>query len=148
MYYRLVLVDKAEFFESVVSARISEVFKQWQTLGKQRDTQAWLMYPSMVNAYFNPPANEIVFPAGILQPPFFNAKWPAYLQYGAFGAVAAHELTVCLSTKRIFFYKNPYLMILCSMLLTLRVDYTINRVNSSSGGLMQRVKASTASKSV
>lgn len=102
LYYRLVLVDKAEFFESVVSARISEVFKQWQTLGKQRDTQAWLMYPSMVNAYFNPPANEIVFPAGILQPPFFNAKWPAYLQYGAFGAVAAHELTVCLSTKRIF----------------------------------------------
>ena len=147
MYYRLVLVDKAEFFESVVSARISEVFKQWQTLGKQRDTQAWLMYPSMVNAYFNPPANEIVFPAGILQPPFFNAKWPAYLQYGAFGAVAAHELTVCLSTKRIF-YKVPYLMILCSMLSTLRVDYIINRVNLSSGGLMQRVKASTASKSV
>lgn len=47
----------------------------------------------MVNAYFNPPANEIVFPAGILQPPFFEAGWPAYITYGAFGHVAAHELT-------------------------------------------------------
>jgi len=51
------------------------------------------MYPSTVNAYFNPPANEIVFPAGILQPPFFSKDWPAYLAYGAFGMVAAHELT-------------------------------------------------------
>ncbi|KAL5532721.1 hypothetical protein ACEPAF_4495 [Sanghuangporus sanghuang] len=93
LYYNLVIVDKAEFFESVVSSQISEVYKKWQTLGKERDKQAWLMPPSMVNAYFNPSANEIVFPAGILQPPFFSYKWPAYLQYGAFGAVAAHELT-------------------------------------------------------
>jgi len=47
----------------------------------------------MVNAYFNPPANEIVFPAGILRPPFFSQEWPAYLSYGSFGMVAAHELT-------------------------------------------------------
>jgi len=47
----------------------------------------------MVNAYFNPPANEIVFPAGIMRPPFFNKAWPAYMNYGAFGMVAAHELT-------------------------------------------------------
>lgn len=74
------------------------------------------MYPSMVNAYFNPPANEIVFPAGILRPPFFQVDWyillrvclmiasdpfvfrPAYLAYGAFGHVAAHELTVWIQT--------------------------------------------------
>ncbi|EJD02334.1 endothelin-converting enzyme 1 [Fomitiporia mediterranea MF3/22] len=93
LYYRLVIVDKAEFFESMVSAQISETFKKWQLLGKQRDKQMWLMPPSMVNAYFNPPANEIVFPAGILQPPFFAYKWPAYIQYGAFGSIAAHELT-------------------------------------------------------
>jgi Peptidase family M13 len=69
------------------------------------------MTPATVNAYFNPPANEvgssiysftflftgvlqIVFPAGILRPPFFNKDWPAYLNYGAFGQVASHELTV------------------------------------------------------
>ena len=40
-----------------------------------------------------PPDGEIVFPAGILQPPFFSHEWPAHLKYGAFGAVAAHELT-------------------------------------------------------
>jgi endothelin-converting enzyme len=51
------------------------------------------MYPSMVNAYFNPPSNEIVFPAGILRPPFFSQEWPNYLSYGSFGHVAAHELT-------------------------------------------------------
>jgi hypothetical protein len=71
------------------------------------------MTPATVNAYFNPPANEvgslvtcmllclftgalqIVFPAGILRPPFFNKDWPGYLKYGAFGQVASHELTVC-----------------------------------------------------
>ena len=92
--------------------RISDVFKEWQKLGKMRDVNEWLMFPSTVNAYFNPPANEIVFPAGILRPPFFAKDWyvsrlelselvihgyvvrPVYLQYGAFGQVAAHELTV------------------------------------------------------
>jgi len=51
------------------------------------------MFASTVNAYFNPPASEIVFPAGIMQAPFFSANWPAYLNYGGFGMVAAHELT-------------------------------------------------------
>jgi endothelin-converting enzyme len=81
LYYRLVLVDKAEFFESILSSRcvidllfrvvniresdelqtnsISDVYKKWQTLGKLRDNDAWLMVPSEVNAYFNPPANEV-----------------------------------------------------------------------------------------
>ena len=42
-------------------------------------------------------ALQIVFPAGILRPPFFNKDWPGYLKYGAFGQVASHELTVCLN---------------------------------------------------
>ncbi|KAK7449695.1 hypothetical protein VKT23_013168 [Stygiomarasmius scandens] len=92
-YYRLVQGDKDKFFENVLSAATSDQFKAWQQLGKQRDPDSWEMYPSMVNAYFNPPANEIVFPAGILQPPFFNKDWPSYLAYGAFGHVASHELT-------------------------------------------------------
>ncbi|KAL1758319.1 hypothetical protein FB107DRAFT_258860 [Schizophyllum commune] len=92
-WYRAVKIDEDDFFGNVLSARASDEIHQWLQLGKQRDLDAWEMYPSMVNAYFNPPANEIVFPAGILQPPFFSQDWPAYLAYGAFGHVAAHELT-------------------------------------------------------
>ncbi|KAF5386857.1 hypothetical protein D9615_001643 [Tricholomella constricta] len=91
-YYARVKVDSVNFFENAISAAKSDQFKKWLLLGRRRDPESWEMYPSMVNAYFNPPANEIVFPAGILQPPFFEAGWPSYISYGAFGHVAAHEL--------------------------------------------------------
>ncbi|KAG6820570.1 hypothetical protein H0H93_015090 [Arthromyces matolae] len=92
-YYSQVKVDKFNFFDNVLSAMKSDQFRRWQQLGKRRNLDAWDMFPSTVNAYFNPPANEIVFPAGILQPPFFDASWPSYISYGAFGHVASHELT-------------------------------------------------------
>ncbi|KAF8630417.1 hypothetical protein AX15_002968 [Amanita polypyramis BW_CC] len=92
-YYGQVHIDKYNFFENVLQAAASDQSKKWRQLGKSRDREAWEMYPSTVNAYFNPPANEIVFPAGILQPPFFAQTWPSYLSYGSFGHVAAHELT-------------------------------------------------------
>ncbi|KAF9483849.1 zincin [Pholiota conissans] len=92
-YYGLVKSDKEDFFGNVLSSSISDTYKKWQQLGKSRDRDAWEMFPSTVNAYFNPPSNEIVFPAGILRPPFFAQDWPGYLSYGSFGHVAAHELT-------------------------------------------------------
>jgi endothelin-converting enzyme len=93
VYYNLVKIKEDAFFENMISAASSDEYKKWQKLGKRRDPETWEMYPSMVNAYFNPPANEIVFPAGILRPPFFSQEWPSYLSYGSFGMVAAHELT-------------------------------------------------------
>ncbi|KAJ7632180.1 hypothetical protein FB45DRAFT_1057317 [Roridomyces roridus] len=92
-YYNTVKVSKDTYFDNVLSAVASDQFKMWLKLGQRRNSEEWEMWPSMVNAYFNPPANEIVFPAGILQPPFFSHDWPSYLSYGAFGQVAAHELT-------------------------------------------------------
>lgn len=92
-YYSLVKIDEDKFFENVLSAWLNNEVKMWSKLGRRRDLGEWEMYPSMVNAYFNPPANEIVFPAGILQPPFFHHEWPSYMSYGSFGMVAAHELT-------------------------------------------------------
>lgn len=92
-YYRTVNIDKEKFLENMLSASSSEVFKKWLYLGKQRNLNSWEMFPTTVNAYFNPPSNEMVFPAGILQPPFFSKDWPGYMSYGAFGHVAAHELT-------------------------------------------------------
>ncbi|KAJ7871420.1 hypothetical protein B0H14DRAFT_2724026 [Mycena olivaceomarginata] len=96
-YYRDVTVKEDSYFENILSATASASFKTWLKLGARRNLNEWEMWPSMVNAYFNPPSNEaivqIVFPAGILQPPFFSHDWPSYLSYGAFGHVAAHELT-------------------------------------------------------
>ncbi|KAH7340514.1 hypothetical protein B0J17DRAFT_651639 [Rhizoctonia solani] len=92
-YYAALKISNDEFFENMLSARAVENFRAWLQLGKRRDLGTWEMIPSEVNAYFNPPENSLVFPAGILQPPFFEKDWPLYMQYGAFGAVAAHELT-------------------------------------------------------
>ncbi|KAH7889832.1 Metalloprotease [Phlebopus sp. FC_14] len=92
-YYTLVKVHVDTFFENMLSAAASDVYKMWQKLGKARNPDEWEMAPATVNAYYNPTGNEIVFPAGILQPPFFSRDWPGYLSYGSFGMVAAHELT-------------------------------------------------------
>ncbi|KAJ1554843.1 Peptidase M13 [Nowakowskiella sp. JEL0078] len=57
------------------------------------DRSRWGMTPPTVNAYYNPPMNEIAFPAGILQPPFYSASDPQYLNFGAIGMVVGHEIT-------------------------------------------------------
>lgn len=62
-------------------------------LGKPIDKSEWQMMPQEVNAYYNPPMNEIVFPAAILQPPFFNLEADDAVNYGAIGTVIGHELT-------------------------------------------------------
>ena len=62
-------------------------------IGKPVDRTEWAMPPQMVNAYYNPLQNEIVFPAAILQPPFFDAEADDPLNYGGIGAVIGHEMT-------------------------------------------------------
>ena len=62
-------------------------------LGGPIDRTEWLMTPQTVNAYYNPPANEIVFPAAILQPPFFDVTADDAVNYGAIGAVIGHEIS-------------------------------------------------------
>lgn len=64
-----------------------------QRLGQPVDRQEWYMSPQTVNAYYSPLQNEIVFPAGILQPPFFNLQADDAVNYGAIGAVIGHELS-------------------------------------------------------
>ena len=62
-------------------------------VGKPVDKTEWHMTPETVNAYFNPSQNEIVFPAGILQPPFFDVEMDDAVNYGAIGVVIGHEIT-------------------------------------------------------
>jgi predicted metalloendopeptidase len=71
-------------------------FEQWRDLnkiGKPVDKTEWGMTPPTVNAYYNPSINEIVFPAGILQPPFYDPKADDAFNYGGIGAVIGHEMT-------------------------------------------------------
>jgi predicted metalloendopeptidase len=64
-----------------------------EKLGGPIDKTEWLMTPQTVNAYYYPPANEIVFPAAILQPPFFNVAADDAINYGAIGGVIGHEIS-------------------------------------------------------
>jgi putative endopeptidase len=86
-------VTRGSFFENVLAAARYETSRQLGKVGKPLDRGEWFMTPPTVNAYYNPALNEMVFPAGILQPPFFNRAAPETVNYGAIGMVVGHELT-------------------------------------------------------
>ena len=74
--------------------------------GKPTDSEEWYMYPHTVNAYYNPTTNEICFPAGILQPPFFDPEADDAFNYGAIGVVIGHEMTHGFDDEGRHFDKN------------------------------------------
>ncbi|KAF1934863.1 endothelin-converting enzyme 1 [Clathrospora elynae] len=92
-YYQSVNVSSDAFFANALSMRRFAADDEWSALGKPVDHDQWGMTVPTVNAYYNPPGNEIVFPAGIMQFPVFDIQVPAYMSYGAFGSVAGHELS-------------------------------------------------------
>ncbi|KAK4051442.1 hypothetical protein OIV83_002926 [Microbotryomycetes sp. JL201] len=82
-----------DYLGNVLRSRIADQKRNWAQVGRPQDKGRWEMIPSEVNAYYSPPANEIAFPAGILQSPYFSRDWPEFLAFGAFGSVAGHELS-------------------------------------------------------
>ena len=76
-----------------MNCRKFEVAKNINKLGKPIDRKKWSMFPQIVNAYYNPLLNEIVFPAGIMQQPFFSEQYEDAVNYARMGAVIGHELT-------------------------------------------------------
>jgi endothelin-converting enzyme/putative endopeptidase len=78
---------------NVTRGREFENDRQMAKIGQPVDKTEWGMTPPTVNAYYDPQMNNINFPAGILQPPFYTAKGPEAMNYGAVGAVVGHELT-------------------------------------------------------
>ncbi|KAL3438351.1 hypothetical protein BDV09DRAFT_160584 [Aspergillus tetrazonus] len=93
-YYQSLSISNDTYFENGLAVSRFVVEKEWSELGKPTNRDQWGMTAPTVNAYYNPPGNEIVFPAGIMQPPVFYGKGaPLYLSYGAFGAVSGHELS-------------------------------------------------------
>jgi putative endopeptidase len=78
---------------NALAASAFETERQLAKIGKPVDPTEWGMSPATVNAYYSPNRNEIVFPAGILQPPFFNAQADDPVNYGGIGGVIGHEMT-------------------------------------------------------
>ncbi|HVT85965.1 MAG TPA: M13 family metallopeptidase [Chitinophagaceae bacterium] len=91
--YSNVTITRDKYFENVVSAAANNYQYQLAKLNKPVDKTEWFTTPSTVTAYNNPTANEIVFPAGILQPPYFDNDADDALNYGGIGMVIGHEMT-------------------------------------------------------
>lgn len=91
--YASLEVSRGSYFANVVAANLFEAKRNLGKLGKPIDRTEWGMTPPTVNAYYSPTMNEIVFPAGILQPPFFWAEADDAVNYGAIGVVIGHEMT-------------------------------------------------------
>ena len=81
------------YWENVKAAKIFEAEFQFAQFNKPVDKDRWQMTPQTVNAYYDPTTNEICFPAGILQPPYFDPKADDASNYGAIGVVIGHEMT-------------------------------------------------------
>ncbi|MCI4348852.1 MAG: M13 family metallopeptidase [Thermoplasmata archaeon] len=91
--YSRIPIDPTDFFGNRRRASEFENRRQLARLGGPVDRTEWSMTPPTVNAYFNPTKNEIVFPAGVLQPPYFDLTMDDAVNFGGIGAVIAHEIT-------------------------------------------------------
>jgi putative endopeptidase len=91
--YSALKIERGDALGNSLRANTFEVHRQLAKIGKPLDKQEWQMTPPTVNAYYDPTENNINFPAGILQPPFYDFKADDALNFGGMGAVIGHELT-------------------------------------------------------
>ncbi len=91
--YTALKIERGDALGNSLRANAFEVHRQLAKIGKPLDKQEWQMTPPTVNAYYDPTENDINFPAGILQPPFYYFKADDALNFGGMGAVIGHELT-------------------------------------------------------
>ena len=91
--YAALVVDRGDLVGNVARADAFDYDRDLKKLGSPLDRSEWFMTPMTINAYANPTMNEIVFPAAILQPPFFDPKADPAVNYGGIGAVIGHEIS-------------------------------------------------------
>jgi endothelin-converting enzyme/putative endopeptidase len=91
--YEGLTIDRSSYFSNVMRADTFEMKRQLAKIGKPVDRTEWLMTPPTVNAYYDASMNEMVFPAGILQPPFYSNTVSMPTNFGGIGMVMGHELT-------------------------------------------------------
>lgn len=92
-YSTLEIDAQKSYYQNLREASMWSMRDNLSKLGRPVDKTEWGMTPQTVNAYYNPTTNEICFPAGILQPPFFNPDADDAVNYGAIGVVISHEMT-------------------------------------------------------
>jgi len=92
-YSTMMIVDGLPFVNLVIRSNKFEHEREMKEMNSPTDRTKWEMTPQTINAYYHPNLNEIVFPAAILQPPFFNVDADDAVNYGAIGAVVGHEMT-------------------------------------------------------
>ena len=91
--YSTLEIEKNSYYENIMRARHFSFLENLKKIGKPVDKIEWGMTPQTVNAYYSPKRNEIVFPAAILQPPFFFAEADDAVNYGGIGVVIGHEIS-------------------------------------------------------
>jgi putative endopeptidase len=91
--YKGLSIERGSYVDNSLRSAQFQIKRNLEDIGKPVDPSRWFMTPPTVNAYYTPLQNEIVFPAGILQPPFFNAEADDAINYGSIGAVIGHEIT-------------------------------------------------------
>lgn len=91
--YSHVRIERGDYVGNIMRLNVFEARRQFDRVGAPVDRGEWNMTPPTVNAYYSPSNNEIVLPAGILQPPFFDVEMDDAVNYGGIGSVIGHELT-------------------------------------------------------
>ena len=91
--YEDLQINPDDYFGNGMASRNFAFMDNMRKIEKLVNRTKWSMTPPTVNAYYTPTKNQIVFPAGILQSPFFNVRYPKSINYGAMGVVMGHELS-------------------------------------------------------
>ena len=133
MDYTDLVVENDSYIKNVLRARIFSFNDMVAKIDKPVDKSEWHMPPQMVNAYYSPTSNEIVFPAAILQPPFFYLDADDAVNYGAIGVVIGHEMTHGFDDKGRLYDKdgnlNTWWTDEDSERFTKRADVLVNQFN-------------------
>ncbi|KAL0112027.1 hypothetical protein PUN28_013327 [Cardiocondyla obscurior] len=108
--YKMLNITENRFLENIFAVHKYDAYHNLQKLREPVDKNKWSTEPAVVNAFYNPNRNDIVFPAGILQPLFYSRHFPKSLNYGGIGVVIGHEITHGFDDKGRQFDKDGNLM--------------------------------------
>jgi membrane metallo-endopeptidase-like protein 1 len=93
LYESYKVTAKNSFFQNLIEITLTSSVRHFKSLRSVMNNKGWLIGPAVINAFYSPSSNQIYFPAGILQAPFYEASAPKYLNYGGIGSVIGHEIT-------------------------------------------------------